>query len=213
VIAHRTRRCPLRQPRIWLWALAVALPAHIAVAAALSWRGQGNLVACPITTPLKVRLHEAKANPVAAPQLAQLPVKPVYHKAPVEKPTVSQSQKASQTPSHSKAAPSPEALAPAAGPAQPPSLGVIAANTLGFRSPPQPPTYPAASRSRAEEGTATILALLVQQGGKPQELKLEQSSGYSRLDRAALAAAAGWEFNPPPAPTWVRVPVRFALSN
>jgi protein TonB len=89
----------------------------------------------------------------------------------------------------------------------------MAAAQLGFRTPPQPPHYPPASRARAEEGTTTVLALLVSQGGRAQELKLERSSGYARLDHAALAAAARWEFNPPPAPTWVRVPVRFALTE
>lgn len=220
VIVARPRRCPLRQPRIWLWALAVALPAHVLVAYAFSWQGVGELVACPVTSPLRVRLHEA-ATPRAAPVVAarhaaQAAAKPwVADKvAPPQAMTKPQEIKA-------KAATTQLAnLEPATGPTPATKPEVVAANlsgivgvaALGFLAPPPPPPYPAASRARGEEGTALLLAL-VSQAGTPDALKLEQSSGFSRLDSAALAAAASWQFNGPRTPTWVRVPVRFALTN
>jgi protein TonB len=82
---------------------------------------------------------------------------------------------------------------------------------IGFASPPTPAAYPTASRARGEQGTALLLAQ-VRQGGPASEIKLEQSSGFSRLDAAALAAARSWQFNAPKSPTWVRLPVRFALN-
>ncbi len=89
----------------------------------------------------------------------------------------------------------------------------MAAAELGFRAPPTPPAYPAASRAKGEEGTALVLAFLAAQGGQPTALKLERSSGFGRLDHAALAAAAEWDYNAPATPMWVRVPVRFALTS
>jgi protein TonB len=220
VITPRLRRCPLRQPRIWLWAAVVALPAHIGLAYALSWQSLGELVACPVSTPLRVRLHEAAALPTA-PVVAQAP----YANAPAKPWVAAEVATAHGLPKpNAMKAPEPSSelarLEPARGPAPAASPhtaavslpGIVGVAALGFLAPPPPPPYPAASRARGEEGTAMLLAL-VSQTGIPDELKLERSSGFSRLDHAALAAAATWQFNGPGAPTWVRVPVRFALTN
>ncbi len=220
MIVPRQRRCPLRQPRIWLWAAVVALPAHIGLAYALSWQDLGELVACPVSTPLRVRLHEAPTQP-ATPVVAQAP-----HTSAPTKPWAAAAAPNVRPVSKPKEIKPAEAnsdllsLEPASGPAPVAKLrsaatnlpGIVGVAALGFLAPPPPPPYPAASRARGEEGTATLLAL-VSQTGTPDELKLERSSGFLRLDHAALAAAATWQFNGPGAPTWVRVPVRFALTN
>jgi TonB family protein len=209
MLATRLPRCPLRQPRIWLWALAVALPGHIALAYSLGWQRTGNVVACPIATPLRVTLHQAK------PQLSvplALQSSAISYQAlrprPVEAPTATVSTRIPNQAATAAAPSAPVSESPAAAP----TPGIMTASSLGFLVPPAAPAYPAASRARGEEGTALLLAL-VSAAGTPDELKLEHSSGYSRLDTAALSAAAGWQFNQPPIPTWVRVPVRFALTN
>lgn len=209
MISYRQRRCPLRKPRIWLWALAVILPGHILAAYALNWQRMGqSLVACPFPTPMRVAL-------VSVPTVGHL-----QHQAVRTTPVAVQKQTARSKTSHSEAPktqpkPSIAALQPAAGPATSPIVApaVIGIQSLGFLTPPNPPAYPARSRARGEEGTATLLAQLSGHGGVPQTVKIEQSSGFSALDTAALNAAKQWHFNAPQTPIWVRLPVRFALND
>ena len=77
---------------------------------------------------------------------------------------------------------------------------VVAAEPV--RTPPQvtrssckTPDYPAASR-RLEETGVVQLAFLVDVDGKAIESKIEQSSGFSRLDNAALLALQLCSFQP-----------------
>ncbi len=91
-------------------------------------------------------------------------------------------------------------------------MGAIPVAQIGYKQPPQPPIYPAASRARGEEGVATVLAWL-KDAGTPAAIELANSSGFQRLDRAALQAAQGWQFNHPGTPTWVQIPVRFQLTE
>lgn len=57
------------------------------------------------------------------------------------------------------------------------------------------PIYPEMSRRLGEEGTVE-LAIGVLHDGSVHDLKIGRSSGYPRLDAAALAAARTWRFNP-----------------
>lgn len=54
------------------------------------------------------------------------------------------------------------------------------------------PEYPAFSRKRREEGTVTVIASV--EDGKVTEADVENSSGFERLDTAALRAVKGWRF-------------------
>ncbi len=209
MISYRQRQCPLRKPRIWLWALAVILPGHILAAYALNWHRLGqSLVACPFPTPMRVALV---ATP--SPALIQQYATQASPKLPDKQITT--------TPTPRTAASQPQLntsqanLEPAAGPTKSQSVApsIIGIQSLGFLTPPNPPSYPARSRARGEEGTAMLLAQLSGQGGLPQLVKLEQSSGFSALDTAALHAAKQWHFNAPQTPIWVRLPVRFALND
>jgi len=67
------------------------------------------------------------------------------------------------------------------------------------------------------QGTV-ILLVLVGVNGQPLEVKVDKSSGYHELDRAAIRAAKGWQFNPGttdgvPTKGWARVPVTFKLNQ
>ena len=80
-----------------------------------------------------------------------------------------------------------------------------------------PPKYPAESRKLREEGLV-LLRVLVTAQGRAADVQVQRSSGFARLDEAALKAVRGWEFNPArvgltPIACAVEVPVRFGLSG
>lgn len=79
----------------------------------------------------------------------------------------------------------------------------------------QPPHYPAASRRMAEMGRV-LLRVLVSPTGEPDKVELGTSSGFERLDAAALEAVRTWKFVPArqagrAVAAWVQVPIAFSL--
>ena len=77
--------------------------------------------------------------------------------------------------------------------------------------------YPASSRRLNEQGLV-IVAVHVDAAGVPQEVRLTQSSGFDRLDRAALAGVRRARFKPyteggQPTAGWARIPIPFELEN
>ncbi len=78
------------------------------------------------------------------------------------------------------------------------------------------PVYPSLSRKRGEQGVV-LLRVHVLADGRADQLEVLQSSGYERLDDAALRAVKRWQFVPAKlgeeaVAAWVRVPVRFDLT-
>lgn len=81
----------------------------------------------------------------------------------------------------------------------------------------KPVAYPTQARRRGQQGKVK-LHVLVSKSGFPVELKIAQSSGFSLLDKAAVAAVRKWEFIPPVTNnetqlSWVSVPVDFVLRH
>ncbi|MCL2162016.1 MAG: energy transducer TonB [Betaproteobacteria bacterium] len=79
------------------------------------------------------------------------------------------------------------------------------------------PDYPSASRRLREQGLVK-LRVHVTVEGRAGEVTLHTSSGFDRLDRAALDAVKRWRFRPArragtPVAGWVVVPVRFELHG
>ena len=79
-----------------------------------------------------------------------------------------------------------------------------------------PPQYPAESRKLREEGVV-LLKVAVTAAGRAADVQLQRSSGYTRLDQAALKAVRRWEFKPArvgltAVACAVEVPVRFGLN-
>ena len=79
-----------------------------------------------------------------------------------------------------------------------------------------PPNYLAESRKLREEGVV-LLKVSVTAEGRAADVQLQRSSGFARLDDAALKAVRRWEFNPArsgstPVACAVEVPVRFGLN-
>jgi periplasmic protein TonB len=79
------------------------------------------------------------------------------------------------------------------------------------------PNYPPASRRAGEQGTA-VFSVLVDPSGHPQQVKVQTSSGYDRLDQAAMEAIRRWMFNPAvrdsqKVAAWTSVRVKFQLQT
>ncbi|MFM0735097.1 energy transducer TonB [Paraburkholderia sediminicola] len=166
----------------------------------------------PVAPPLESRVMTAQLlapAPVAAPVALQSttppPPKPtplVHTKAKVQpKPTPTPKP----TPLPVAAAPSPTPVAAAeptpapAAPAAPPAQAAPAVGrpTMDITAPKNvshiecsmvTPDYPALSKRRGETGTAYV-TFVIGPTGKVESISLKKSSGFSRLDDAAIAAA------------------------
>jgi protein TonB len=80
-----------------------------------------------------------------------------------------------------------------------------------------PPEYPVQARRRRQEGTVMLL-VNINERGVVQALHIQESSGFSSLDRAAEKAVAKWRFSPATVgkayvSSKVIVPVRFSLNR
>lgn len=78
-----------------------------------------------------------------------------------------------------------------------------------------PPRYPVAARRFGQQGTV-LLDVLVDKTGRVNDLRVHKSSGYGRLDEAALKSVRDWLFEPgrrdgQEVEMWVQVPVRFQI--
>jgi protein TonB len=170
-----------------------------------------------------------KVEPVVPPQ--PLPVKPRTHKAkPIPAPPVTtvNTDKPAEfvappppTPAPTFVAPSePVVAAPptpsvAPAPAGPVPVTPPSFNAAYLNNPP--PQYPTLSRRMNEEGRA-VLRVFVDERGFPTEVQMRTSSGYPRLDEAALTTVREWKFVPArrgdvPVGAWVLVPISFTLRS
>ncbi|MFP5406193.1 MAG: energy transducer TonB [Gammaproteobacteria bacterium] len=58
-----------------------------------------------------------------------------------------------------------------------------------------PPPYPKLARRLGEEGDV-LLDIRVERDGRVSEVRLERSSGFDRLDQAAMDTVRTWRFQP-----------------
>jgi protein TonB len=118
--------------------------------------------------------------------------------------------------------------APAEAPAPPPppadpivvavpqpamSLPIFGADYLDNPSPP----YPALSRRLQEQGRV-MLRVLVTAEGRAEQVRIQTSSGFARLDSSASDTVKHWKFVPAKrgaesVPAWVLIPVSFKLES
>jgi len=78
------------------------------------------------------------------------------------------------------------------------------------------PTYPSMSRRMGEQGTVLVRAFINTEG-RAEKAEIRTSSGYSRLDEAALATVQRWRYVPGKRAgvaeaMWFNVPIRFLLD-
>lgn len=148
-----------------------------------------------------------KPLPVAAPPTAVTRVKPT----PAAPPVVSPIEEGNVTapPVSTPSLAPPQALAPAA-------VAAPVEASLGYRRAPL--SFPTVALRQHMQGTV-LLRVLVDERGKPLDVKVERSSGYPLLDRSARSQVlAGWAFQPAVVDghavrAWARVPVTFALRG
>ena len=94
------------------------------------------------------------------------------------------------------AAPAAPASSAAPAPAAPPAPQVATGRDLTSNLvDATPPRYPVDSRRAREQGTV-VLNVTVGLDGRVAEIGLSRSSGFDRLDRAALAAVKHWRWTP-----------------
>ena len=79
------------------------------------------------------------------------------------------------------------------------------------------PTYPSSSRRAGEEGTVR-LKVLVDEKGRPKDVAVATSSGFARLDQAAIEAVRKWRFVAATDGTnaisaWTQVAITFRLTT
>ena len=79
-----------------------------------------------------------------------------------------------------------------------------------------PPAYPRMSRRMGEQGTV-LVRVFISAEGRAEKAEIRTSSGYPRLDEAALETVQRWRYVPGqragrPEAMWFNVPIRFVLD-
>ncbi|WP_322033161.1 TonB family protein [Paraburkholderia sp. J76] len=219
-------------------ASAIVVALHAALIAVVLMKREPRTVAIQSPT---ITAELLKPDPIAVPVAIQstptppLP-KPVPH-VTREKPKVQPRPKPTPTPlpvadapsqhvvdtpapaAPTPPAPTPPAPAPAAAPAQgKPTMAISAPkNVSHIDCHIDTPAYPALSRRRGETGSA-LVHIVVGISGKIESATLTKSTGYSRLDDAALAAAREGNCTPyredgQPVRAAANAPFDFSLDN
>lgn len=158
----------------------------------------------PPPPPTQVKKAMTKAPTVAAP----LPVA-------IQDPTPAPNAPTGSTVPQPAPAPiaAPVAAAPVAAPA-PPAVQLPSSDADYLQNPK--PAYPSISRRLNEQGRTTV-RVLIGADGQPQRAEISKSSGFARLDDAALATVMRWRFVPGKRggvaeAMWFNVPINWVLE-
>jgi len=155
----------------------------------------------PIQRPVVPRKHE---TPPPAPKLAAAPDPTPAPNAPT---ATAEPQPAPPPVS------APVAVAPAPPPA--PARVELPSSNADYLQNPKP-VYPPVSKRLGEQGKV-IVRVLIAVDGSAQDAQVKESSGYDRLDRAALETVLKWRYVPGkrggvPEAMWFNVPIHFVLE-
>lgn len=98
----------------------------------------------------------------------------------------------------------------------PSSASVLAKAEVDYLSNPRP-RYPRLSKKMGEQGEV-ILRVQVGEDGSVLVVELASSSGFERLDAAAMSSVQSWRFKPArmgdkTISSWVEIPVKFVLEQ
>lgn len=183
-----------------------------------------SLVSNPIPEPEVVPLVQPEPKPIVKPVVKQKPIvkekvptpEPVVQEQVVQQPvqTTEETPPAPETPAVEEKAPV-VAEAPKVEPqpepvTEPPKFGAAYLHNPA-------PNYPPSSRRAGEEGRV-LLRVLVATNGNAETVQLENSSGFAKLDEAAIKAVKTWRFIPAKrsnqaVSAYVLVPVKFSLES
>lgn len=149
-----------------------------------------------------------KPKPKPKPKVKPKPVvqQPVPKTVPVAEPIKT------PVPAEAPVLPKPIPEAPVSTPAQEQPMVQATADYLNNPK----PSYPRVSKRLGEQGEVR-LKVQVGRDGQVLSLQLAQTSGYDRLDDAAMASVKQWRFKPAmrgneAVVSWVEVPVKFVLE-
>jgi len=152
----------------------------------------------PVPQPVDVKPQPVKTEPVKKPPTpVKVKEKQITAKtATAVQKTVQQPQERVSEPKNEKTADSEPPVVAAARPTQMPAGPVTLSSELSVSCPKlEAPVYPAISRRMGEEGKL-VLRVELNEKGYVDNAKVINSSGYERLDNAALTAVKGWHCNP-----------------
>ncbi len=192
---------PAPRPPLTVWLMPLAQPA-------VAPEPPQRAVEAPPSRPLPRRAQAPApaetVSPITLPAAVDVTPAPLADATP---PTP-----APELPAAAEPAPTPALAAPA----PPPEPRVLPASAVRYLQPPAP-SYPRLSLRQQESGTVTV-RILVDERGQAREVRLEHSSGYPRLDQAAIAAAQQARFVPyteqgVARQVWVLAPIRFDLDR
>lgn len=146
------------------------------------------------------------AAPSAAPAVAEVP-KTVTTAAPVVAPALP-----TQTPAVTQSV----AAAVDTAPPAPKPETMAARFDADYLDNPKP-VYPPISKRENEQGKV-MLSVFVEASGLPSQVDVRITSGFERLDKAAVATVRRWKFVPArqgsqAVPAWVTVPIVFSLTT
>lgn len=107
------------------------------------------------------------------------------------------------------------AATPAAPQAPAPTRIELPSSDAAYLNNPKP-SYPALSRRLGEQGKV-VVRVLIGVDGTAQQAEIRTSSGYDRLDQAALATVRSWRYVPgkrngTAEAMWFNVPINFVLE-
>jgi protein TonB len=194
------------------------------------------------TAPVPLPVSGPKKPPARAAKEVKTADHQAIHNFPLEKQVPPKSEERLPTvknpqPNHDK----PANLAATLGPTNMPSAATLSAPGMSETAPEQlgtttvaptvslqlpssaadylnnpAPIYPTISQRMGEQGKV-IVRVLIAKDGSARQAEIHQSSGFDRLDQAALLAVASWRFVPGqrdgvPQDMWFNVPINFALK-
>ncbi len=108
----------------------------------------------------------------------------------------------------------PQAAPVAAAPPAPARMELPSSDADYLQNPK--PAYPALSKRLGEQGKV-VVRVLIGVDGAAQKAEIKQSSGFDRLDQAALGTVLRWRYVPGkragvPETMWFNVPINFVLE-
>ena len=217
-----SHRMPPSNRRLLIASSVVVL--HVAVLWALHSGLMRRAVEVIVPGEILSEFISPPAPPAEKPQAAPTPPKPQAtppkpqaQVAPQPLPTSPEPAPVLAPAPVAAAAPAIEASTVAAAPAAPPAPARIElpSSDAAYLNNPKP-SYPALSRRLGEQGKV-VVRVLIGVDGRAQQAEIRSSSGYERLDQAALATVRSWRYVPGtrngvPEAMWFNVPINFVLE-
>lgn len=202
-----------------LWALQAGLLQRVVEVVVPATLLSEIITPTPAPAPKPPAPQPQPAQPVkkAAPQPAK-PVSPAPQPSalaqaapsPAPSPNAPTAQPATTAPTAPAAAAGPAVAAPPA-----PQRMELPSSSADYLNNPKP-AYPPLSKRLGEQGKV-VVRVFIAPDGTAQKAEIQQSSGFDRLDQAALATVLKWRYVPGkragvPEAMWFNVPINFVLE-